>query len=287
VQSTRGYTDRDGNAQFTLGDNHDLFVRIESSIGTFPSGLLYRKAVTASQPDQHYYYARSVGGFRPSIPLLPGQFPTPHWTTYAFRVTWSGSEFIYGGNQYTSNRFSDFRDGGAIEFFILPEEEVAAYLAGDTAYAFEIREEADSGDVTFEFGLEGNYSIVLSNEEHVVNKQVVSCTVELYKREITGVAGSDGAAPARTALLENAPNPFNPSTEIPFTLDRAGRVNLAVYDVGGRLVKTLASGPMDAGRHEAWWDGTDANGTPVAAGVYLCRLETEGAKLHRKMLLVK
>ncbi|MFH1682028.1 MAG: FlgD immunoglobulin-like domain containing protein [Candidatus Eisenbacteria bacterium] len=285
--STWGYTDHSGLVGFSLGDNHAPFVRIESAVGTFPPDIGYRKAADSTLAGEHYLYERPIDGYRPVIPLVPHNLPTPQWETYSIRVTWGGEEFIYGNCFYGGRTFADHKEGSSIEFFILPEDEFAWYQAGDTVFAYEIHEEADSGDVSFLFPEEGNYYVVLSNEEHLVNKQLLECTVELYKRVTTGIAESGGAVPIRTALRANAPNPFNPQTTIPFSLAEEGRVELVVYDVGGRLVKSLVSGAMPAGEHRAAWDGTDAAGRPVGAGVYLCRLETGTEKLHRKMVLVK
>ncbi len=83
-----------------------------------------------------------------------------------------------------------------------------------------------------------------------------------------------GAAPAPGAfeLRQNAPNPFNPSTTIRFTVPQSGNVNIAIYDATGRHVRTLVDGHIDAGYHEVVWDGTDALGRQVSSGVYLCRL---------------
>ncbi|RPJ47327.1 MAG: hypothetical protein EHM19_03115, partial [Candidatus Latescibacterota bacterium] len=285
--STWGYTDRDGKVGFTLGDNQNIFVRIESSVGVFPPDVAYRKAVEASVAGEHYLYERPVNGFRPCIPLLPHPIVTPSWDQYRIRVKWAGEEIVYGNCYYGNNTFADREDGSAIEFFILPEGEYATYLAGDTANAHEIHEEADSGDVSFLLPVPENYYVVLSNEEHVRNKQLVGCTVELSRRVTTGVAGAGGVAPARTALRGNEPNPFNPSTAIPFSLAREGRVDLSVYDVRGRLVKGLVAGRMPAGEHEASWDGTDSHGNAVGAGVYFCRLEAAESAWQRKMVLVK
>jgi hypothetical protein len=89
------------------------------------------------------------------------------------------------------------------------------------------------------------------------------------------------------ALEQNAPNPFNPSTRIPFTLDGRERVAIRVYDVRGALVATLHDGDLDEGRHEARWDGRDKGGRPVASGIYICTLTAGKRKLTRKMTLIK
>jgi hypothetical protein len=71
-----------------------------------------------------------------------------------------------------------------------------------------------------------------------------------------------------------APNPVNPMTTFRFDLPRAGTVSLAVFSVSGRLVRRLVDGTLPAGHHQAVWDGTDAAGRKVAAGVYFCELRT-------------
>ena len=102
-----------------------------------------------------------------------------------------------------------------------------------------------------------------------------------------GVSAAPGPLPNRFALDANVPNPFNPSTRIAFTLPAAGAVDLAVFDVGGRLVATLLAEDLPAGSHEVSWDGTDASGRPVASGPYLYRLKAGGQAAAGKMLLLK
>jgi len=100
-------------------------------------------------------------------------------------------------------------------------------------------------------------------------------------------AVDDGTAPARLALGSNFPNPFNPKTTLRFGLPAKGPVDLAIYDVGGRRVTTLASGVMEAGTYELIWNGTDGEGRPVASGLYFSRLAFGGEVLTGKMLMLK
>jgi hypothetical protein len=88
-------------------------------------------------------------------------------------------------------------------------------------------------------------------------------------------------------LDQNVPNPFNPVTTISFTLPTATDVRLLVYDVSGRLVAELASGPCAAGRHEVRWDGRDAGGHDVGSGVYFYSLEAGSLTSRRKMVVVE
>ena len=95
-------------------------------------------------------------------------------------------------------------------------------------------------------------------------------------------------APATFQLLPSYPNPFNPSTMLRFDLPRATVVDLDIYDVRGRLVKSMARGVRyNAGRHQLQWNGTDDGGRIVSSGVYLLRLRSEGYQQTQRLTLLK
>ena len=89
------------------------------------------------------------------------------------------------------------------------------------------------------------------------------------------------------ALEQNRPNPFNPSTQIPFTLEQTGRVVVRVFDVAGSHVATVFDGQLAEGRQTVDWDGRDVRGHKVASGVYLYTLSTEQRTLSKKMVMLK
>ena len=95
-----------------------------------------------------------------------------------------------------------------------------------------------------------------------------------------------GLRPERFELGSNFPNPFNPSTIIPYQLPAPTRVRLEVFNLLGQRISTLVDGEQPAGFHAAQWDATDAAGQAVGAGVYLYRLSGDGAKITRRMLLI-
>ncbi|MEJ2722377.1 MAG: FlgD immunoglobulin-like domain containing protein [bacterium] len=105
--------------------------------------------------------------------------------------------------------------------------------------------------------------------------------------EADGTGIEERVIPAQLALHQNVPNPFNPTTVINYDLHIGGRVSLRVYDVKGRLVKTLVTDTKNAGRQTVTWDGTDNAGDRVGSGVYFYRLNAEGRVLTRKMVLLK
>jgi hypothetical protein len=83
---------------------------------------------------------------------------------------------------------------------------------------------------------------------------------------------ADGTPHTKDVALRAVPNPFNPSTEIRFSLPRAGSVEVRIYDVGGRLVRSEAPGVLTAGGHAVTWNGVDQKGAPVGSGIYFVRL---------------
>jgi hypothetical protein len=89
------------------------------------------------------------------------------------------------------------------------------------------------------------------------------------------------------ALAQNQPNPFGPATRIEYSVPERTVVDLAVYNVRGQRVRTLANGPRETGRYQVAWDGRDASGRRVAAGVYFYRLDADFGSLTNKMTILK
>ncbi len=88
---------------------------------------------------------------------------------------------------------------------------------------------------------------------------------------------SVGASPplVRSMILAPYPNPFNPTTTLPFTLGTAGSSRILVYDVNGRFLRRLVDDHLPAGEHSVTWDGRDATGSPMPSGVYVYVLSVD------------
>ena len=98
--------------------------------------------------------------------------------------------------------------------------------------------------------------------------------------------------PKETVLLPNYPNPFNPETWIPYQLATPADVRVTIYDLQGRVVHTLDLGHQRAGLYHsrsraAYWNGRNAQGEPVASGVYFYTLTASGFSVTRRMLILK
>jgi len=101
-------------------------------------------------------------------------------------------------------------------------------------------------------------------------------------------AGKSAEIPIEaTRLYAAVPNPFNPRTMIQYDLAASSKVALKVYNVRGRLVKTLTQGMQPRGRYRVVWLGDDDRGVSVASGVYFVRLEAGGQQMRQKVTLVR
>jgi hypothetical protein len=107
--------------------------------------------------------------------------------------------------------------------------------------------------------------------------------------QVTAVEDGPGTtppAPFVNSLGQNRPNPFNPETAIPFSLASSGRVIIRIYDIAGRLVRTLVDRPETPGFHIARWDGRTDEGAFTASGVYLYRIQYPVGGISAMKLIV-
>lgn len=124
----------------------------------------------------------------------------------------------------------------------------------------------------------------------IVEAGVDDFSIVTYEDVPTSVTEHFPPAQKRAVLGRNAPNPFNPVTRITYSIPPGGEtapVSLHVYDVAGRLVRTLIDGPAPAGAGTAVWDGTDRNGKETASGIYFYRMEWNDQIETRRMVLLR
>ena len=93
--------------------------------------------------------------------------------------------------------------------------------------------------------------------------------------------------PGSLKLLGAYPNPFNPRLNVAFEVLQPGPVRIAIHDLAGRLVRTLAVDVFPTGVQRLVWNGTDDRGNGVASGTYLLRLEGDGALISEKVVLLR
>jgi hypothetical protein len=106
---------------------------------------------------------------------------------------------------------------------------------------------------------------------------------------VNGVLGQDPVVPSytRSTLERPIPNPFNPRTVIQFAVAQAGPVQVRIYGLDGRLVRTLVDGFRDVGVYDEQWNGTDDAGRTVASGAYIVRMVAADRAQSRTVTLLK
>lgn len=136
-----------------------------------------------------------------------------------------------------------------------------------------------------------DYSIMDTSPCHVDNAGACGQIGAFGQGCATGTGVQDetgpGAVPLVFAVEPNFPNPFNPSTTIRFALPAQGQVSVRIYDIAGRLVRTLVDEVLDAAVHEIQWAGADDRGHQVSSGVYFYRVIAGDHDVVERMALVK
>jgi hypothetical protein len=261
-----------------LGDN------LANDLGTghaFLTGVLGAQLVESS-----VYYDDRTGVVAPMV-----------FTTHPLMAYLTGDPYywVFGGCPVTSD-FALVSPNGALTE-TLQEWEVDP---GDNAKAGLLNNDPD-GDGTNENDQNVLTKVVFNpySYYHVRDAGFATVAGETYHRLYVAHVlerlfsksspGVDSApeTPAYTRLDGNFPNPFNPKTTIRFALANEGDVNLAVYDITGRVVKTLVDGKMAAQQHEVVWDGTNNDGFKTASGVYFYKLIADGKVFTDKMVMLK
>ncbi len=141
-------------------------------------------------------------------------------------------------------------------------------------------------------GLSGGIDVFALRYDPVYVYELGSGESKSYSFEMTrtrdiSTGGGPGTPVLRRDLHRNYPNPFNPSTVVSFTVPKWEKVEVRVYDVSGRFVRTLADGTFEPGTHSISWDGTNEGGRDVGSGVYFCRMKAAGFSKTRKLVLIR
>lgn len=123
------------------------------------------------------------------------------------------------------------------------------------------------------------------------NYGVISDWSEVYQfttdKKLDVEKSMDNEIPLSFALYHNYPNPFNPSTNIHYSLPNETDVTITVYDMLGRNIHELISQKQLAGKHSIQWDGADRDGNTASAGIYFYQLKADDYIYTKKMLLMK
>ena len=284
-------TDNAGNCSVIVGDDRDYYLKVHTAIGDYPeSSGSYMQVATPTVAGETYNEAIQVSGSMPSLNWTVVDTPQASETHYKMVTHLNTPEQILFGpvwmDDVDNSKTGKNEDNGWIDIFMTDEANYNHYVNGEAFDAFNVFENTQDLDKTFYIPTEGNWYWVFSNDRNLNNPQHIEGSVTLYTDKTSAIA-SGASLPADYALLQNFPNPFNPVTTIRYALPKNDLVNISIFDLAGRRIKTLVSGAQKAGYHSVQWNGQTEAGKPAASGFYLYRLKVGDCILTRKMLLLK
>ena len=177
----------------------------------------------------------------------------------------SDLDLIFGGLAADSDLQLAFNNGGAVDTTILLSEERIDVLGIDAADI--------NGDLVVD---------IVAADRFDKNLLLLNGTIATAANN-----PQSNRIPVGYALLDNYPNPFNPETIIRYQLPQNSKVELVIYDMLGRKVRSLLDSREVAGEHHVTWDGRDNAGNQVTSGVYFYTLSAGSFQKTKKMLLVR
>tara|TARA_B110000467_G_scaffold94079_1_gene85022 strand:- start:4198 stop:5853 length:1656 start_codon:yes stop_codon:yes gene_type:complete len=136
-----------------------------------------------------------------------------------------------------------------------------------------------SGDIDND----GNGDIIFTSASFASDKPQVFM-IE-HENQLNTKKGSQ--IPKQFNISQNYPNPFNPSTHFNYNLSESGIIELAIYDIEGKMIYKFHDGFQRAGNHNVLWTGIDYNQKKVSSGIYFCRLKMESKTITKKMIMTK
>ncbi len=235
--------------------------------------------------------------------LIEDFYPGVEWEEYAYDISdLSGSGYLAWVLQDTGTmRYFSFDNVRltvpAVQPLEPPTNLVVDTMTGHFTWEAPVMDDLIGYDVYLNDELQGNTTDLQWQFTELVNGTVYEAgVVAVYDEGFSDMAtlgftyeGTEveNNLVAVTELESNYPNPFNPTTNITYSIKDAGNVTLGIYNLKGQLVKTLVNEVIETGKHTATWNGTDNTNKPVSSGVYFYKLKSGSYTSTRKMILLK
>ncbi len=282
------YSDKSNDAQMLV----DWMDFSEHDVGLWVCGddiaedLAGSPSAVALQLPTTYCGVSFVGGDYHDLSgiVSPKVWATPGVGNPLWHGTWGDSFYVFGGCPII-NQFDYLEKTGDADYALsYPDVGGLPYYAG--IYNTGINN-AGYDIKTMWFGFSFMYERECEVTVPMMRFQVVRDVILWMENDVNADITEVDDIPAVNALSQNFPNPFNPITTIKFGLRVRGHVSIKVFDVAGRLVKTLVDEVRDAGMYRVTWDGTNNNQAKVASGVFFYRMKTAEYEQTRKMVILR
>ncbi|MCF7810752.1 T9SS type A sorting domain-containing protein [bacterium] len=278
-----GYTNADGEVSFKIGDNRNIYLRVESVKGNYPADGIVQ-IIESSEADQFYEYSRSLTGSMPSVSANEAEEPDDPSNHYHLDLDFElEAETTNGSIDWRTNTaeyFADIADA-RLDFFICDEENYSLYIDGDDFEAFSVCELNNSGENGFDLPTDEVWYAVLSNDNRAADWMKAEIAATLSVDSDFGVEG-DLEIPHTYKLYQNFPNPFNSETRLCFDIKQSGSVQLNIYDLNGRCLHQSIYSNLKAGVHSMTF-----NAGNLTSGIYTYELKSGDFRETKSMILIK
>ena len=178
----------------------------------------------------------------------------------------------------------------ADSFFIGIEWELTDHLDTFSLYSDSVGAELGDGFnrawEKFEDGNYNDFGCVLS-PSYCWGYDIDLWVGAVHSADVVNIDNYNVIFPERLRIYNAYPNPFNPITSLSYDLPEEGLVNITIYDMMGRIVKTLVNGSQTAGFNSVQWNATNDRNEPVSAGLYLYTIQAGEFRQTKKMVLLK
>jgi hypothetical protein len=212
-------------------------------------------------------YVASTGG---ANLLFHNEYqPGNHWLQVELVGTTSNTSGIGSRVRVVTEAGTQIREAGAGSGYCSQNSGVLAFGLRGTSVV-------DTLEITWPTGMVWDTVMVAADQR-----------LTFTEYDISGVAGKP-AATTPFGLRTCRPNPFDECTDIRYALAKRSTVQIRIYDVSGRAIRTLAdSETQGPGEHSVAWDGRNEQGIRVSSGIYFCRLEAGALRATRSMALLR
>jgi len=229
------------------------------------------------------WYNNDESAVFPQVVVASGQAGYPEPVSEALPVA---DDVVGVSSGWSTLEFSEAvvaAEGGFYVVFCLPTgSEHVAYGAGGGAG---LGYTSGANGYTGWLSSDGEDWLMLDEEFGIAFEPLIIPAEEGMAEK--GLEEPEDVPVAFTALLNPAPNPFNPQTELKYQLKAGSHVKLSVYNVRGERVARLAQGWHEPGRYSVVWRGQSGNGHPVSSGTYFARFDADGVVQTQRLTLVK
>jgi len=279
------FTDCNGRAVITVGDQRDIHLRVDSEAGRYPanSGDIVR-VIENSADGEVYQWEWQMPEALPRLSIEeadPVGDPISHFN---LNIEYESQEEIVFGRIWSYSSFFANLYPAALDFFICDQDNYDLYIEGESFEAHGIMQVTESGQFDFTLPTDDNWYAVFSNDDKATTIEEIQIDASWSQDSEWGIpeSESNNGLPKDYKVLQNYPNPFNSTTRIEFALPAAGYVELKIFDISGRKISSVVTNGLNAGYHSIKY-----NAKHLESGVYIYELNCNGHRDSKKMMLVR